>query len=188
MKSKPWYFVNGTRYPAPAIVCTKTGKRNVKLLPSEDMENDRFMSQMMFVPPNYKLIRDSGKLKTILMYFGIPYWWSEKAGSQAFKDLKCPVDTCRMTTDRKERSTADMVFFHDQYEPTNETRPLRQINALYQMEVNQENYWVFCLWLFFKTNHLFLIFPVESPFLTNTIRFSGSFCKNSHHFFYKPFF
>lgn len=141
IEPKPWYFVNGTQRPAPATVNNKTGKRIAKLLPFEDMENDRFANQMMFIPPNYGLILVSGKFKTILLY-SMPIWWDITTGSQIFKNLKCPVDTCRLTTDRQERSTADMVFFHDQYEPTNEPRPLKQIYALYYVRTL---YGIICL-------------------------------------------
>lgn len=134
VKPKPWFFINGTRYADPAPISKETGFRAVKLLPHEDMKNDRFLNQMMFVPPNYHSVQQSGKYKTILANNGIPSWWNLAQGTQMFKALRCPVNTCRMTTDGKERSTADLIMFHDHYAPSNETRSPNQLYALYFVE------------------------------------------------------
>jgi glycoprotein 3-alpha-L-fucosyltransferase len=74
MANRPWYFTNGVRYPKPARISKKTNKRLAKLMPSENPRCDRITNQLMFVPPNYEAIKESGKLKTILLYNGLGPW------------------------------------------------------------------------------------------------------------------
>lgn len=71
---RPWYFSNGVRYPKPVRINKKTNKRLAKLIPSEDPRRDRITNQLMFVPHNYEEIKESGKLKTILLYNGLGPW------------------------------------------------------------------------------------------------------------------
>lgn len=71
---RPWYFTNGVRYPKPVRINKKTNRRLAKLLPNEDPRRDRISNQLMFVPHNYEQIRESGKLKTILLYNGLGPW------------------------------------------------------------------------------------------------------------------
>lgn len=71
---RPWYFSNGVRYPKPVRINKKTNKRLAKLIPSEDPRQDRITNQLMFVPHNYEEIKESGKLKTILLYNGLGPW------------------------------------------------------------------------------------------------------------------
>lgn len=73
-QKKPWYFSGGKRYPIEAKRKRKTQKRMAKLFPSEDQWTDRITNQLMFVPPNYKDIKMSGHLKTILLYNGLGPW------------------------------------------------------------------------------------------------------------------
>lgn len=71
--------------------------------------------------------------KTILAY-ELPAWFKLKDGPQAFVDLKCPVQKCRLTTNHAERRTADLVLFHEHYIKTYYQRPANQIYALYNIE------------------------------------------------------
>lgn len=129
-----WFFKHGTEYPSPSNISRKTGRRTAILLPSESMKVDRFLSQLMFVPPNYHSILKSHRKKTILLYEGISVWWPFDDGTQLFKDLKCPVQSCRMTTDKSKRKTADLVVFWDYYTPSKTKRPFNQLYALYHIE------------------------------------------------------
>ncbi|XP_055297148.1 glycoprotein 3-alpha-L-fucosyltransferase A-like [Sitodiplosis mosellana] len=134
VKPKPWYFTNGTRYPKPASISNETGIRDAKLLPHEDPGSDRIVNQMMFIPPNYDPSRRKEIMKTIYVPLGLPSWWRRKSGESAFVDLKCPVDACRITDDAKERKNADLVMFNNDYIPSNETRPPKQLYAMYYTE------------------------------------------------------
>lgn len=87
----------------------------------------------MFVPPNYDLIKKSGKFKTILLY-NAPNWWEYSEGDDLFKNLECPVDTCQITLDKNKRRTADMVLFHDHYVHANIKRKSHQIYAISHSE------------------------------------------------------
>lgn len=143
-KSKAWYLEKGERYPKPASI--SNGRHDALLLPLEQLGSDRILNQLMFVPPNY----DPKNVKTILMnngipyWFGIkggtqnigsaPYWWKQKQVDDIFKEHKCPVNACRITDDKAERQSADLVFFLDTYEHTNEPRPVNQLYALHHME------------------------------------------------------
>lgn len=78
---KPWYFLNGTKFPNPAEVDGTTRKRIGKLTPSESFGETRITDQLMFVPPNYEKIKQEGKLKKILLYNGLLAWNVEKGSS-----------------------------------------------------------------------------------------------------------
>lgn len=142
-KPQSWFLQNGSRVPDPPSILN--GKRNAKLLPFEDPGNDRIINQMMFVPPNYNSSREPQNSKTILLFNGIAIWWPNPP--YPLKDLKCPVHTCRLTIDRAERNTADLVLFWSS-EASNEPRPLNQIYAYYD---------------------------IEPPFLTVPLKFAGGF-------------
>ena len=134
VKAKPWYFTNGTRFPKPATISAKTGIRDAKLLPHEDPGNDRIVNQMMFVPPNYDPSRRKEIMKTIYVPLRLPSWWRIKRGDSAFVDSKCPVDACRFTDDPKERKNANLVLFNNNYLHSNETRPPKQLYAIFYSE------------------------------------------------------
>lgn len=131
---KPWFFKNGTTYPEPAKISQKTGIRDAKLLSEEDPGNDRILNQLMFVPPNYNSIVKSKKVKIILAYYDSLFWWKPKLDGNIFQKLKCPVDTCRITTNKSEIEIADLVFFYNGYEPVKYKRPSKQIYAIYYYE------------------------------------------------------
>lgn len=131
--SKPWYFTGGRRCPKPAKKSRKTRKRVAKLFPSEDPWSDRITNQLMFVPPNYDKIRESGKLKEILLFNGLGPW-NLKQGRDIFKNLKCPVNTCKVTANREHANRADLILYKDYYIPTDVARPSKQLYMLYFLE------------------------------------------------------
>jgi glycoprotein 3-alpha-L-fucosyltransferase len=133
--SHPWYFQkNGERYPKPARINKKTGKRLAKLTPSEDVRSDRITNQLMFVPPNYEDIKNEGRLKTILLYNGLGPW-NVKQGRDVFASRsKCPVDTCTITQNRDKAKDADLILFKDHYIPTGVAKHPKQLYMLYLLE------------------------------------------------------
>lgn len=133
VKLKPWYLAGGQRYPMPAKKSRKTHKRVAKLLPSEDPWSDRITNQLMFVPPNYEKIQESGKLKTILLYNGLGPW-NVKEGRDVFTKNKCPVNTCRVTAKREVANKADLILYKDYYVPTGVPRSAHQLYMLYFLE------------------------------------------------------
>lgn len=133
VETKPWYFIGGKRLPKPAKVSRKTGKRIAKLMPSEDPWSDRITNQLMFIPPNYEAIQESGKHKMILLYNGLGPW-NIKQGQDVFRNLKCPVNTCKLTAKRELANEADLILYKDYYIPTGVARPPNQIYMLYFLE------------------------------------------------------
>lgn len=133
VESKPWYFAGGKRPPKPAKFSRKTRNRIAKLMPSEDPWSDRITNQLMFVPPNYEAIQESGKHKTILVYNGLGPW-NIKHGQDVFRNLKCPVNTCKVTAKRELANQADLILYKDYYIPTGVARPPNQIYMLYFLE------------------------------------------------------
>lgn len=133
VKTKPWYLAGGQRLPKPAKKSRKTHKRVAKLLPSEDPWNDRITNQLMFVPPNYDDVLESGKLKTILLYNGLGPW-NLKEGRDVFNKAKCPVNTCRVTAKREVANKADLILYKDYFVPTGVSRPAHQLYMLYFLE------------------------------------------------------
>lgn len=71
--------------------------------------------------------------KTILAY-ELPSWFQIHDGSEVFSDLKCPVQKCRLTTNRYERHIVDLVLFHEHYVESYHARPKNQIYAVFNME------------------------------------------------------
>lgn len=71
--------------------------------------------------------------KTILAY-EIPVWFKVQDGTKTFLDLNCPVNKCRLTTNHRERQSADLVLFHEHYHETHLPRPPNQVYALYNIE------------------------------------------------------
>lgn len=133
-ESKPWYFAGGKRLPKPAKLSQKTGKRMAKLMPSEDPWTDRITNQLMFIPPNYEAIQQSGKYKTILLFNGLEQWDINDAGSDVFKHSKCPVNACHVTANRELANEADLILFTDYYTAPNVVRSPNQVYMLYMLE------------------------------------------------------
>lgn len=133
VKMKPWYLTGGQRYPKPAKISRKTHKRVAKLQPFEDPWSDRITNQLMFVPPNYDEIVESGKMKTILLYNGLGPW-NLKEGRDVFTKSKCPVSTCKVTAKRETANKADLILYKDYFVPTGVSRPPNQMYMLYFLE------------------------------------------------------
>lgn len=55
-------------------------------------------------------------------------------GRDVFIASKCPVNTCKITTNRELASTADLVLYKDHFMPTGMIRPAKQIYMLYFLE------------------------------------------------------
>lgn len=71
------------------------------------------------------------KYKTI--YSGdIPSYLNVSEGIGEFKN--CPVVSCRITTNKHELETADLVWFHEQYTHIEYKRPEKQIYAFFSVE------------------------------------------------------
>lgn len=128
---RPWYFHDGERRPPTARRVRKTQRRLARIFPAEDAFIDRITNQLMYVPPDYADVVNSGKYKTILLYDGLESWGIEKDGNFTFEQNECPVYTCNITVDRTYADRADMVLFRDHYEPLNVTRSSEQIYALH---------------------------------------------------------
>lgn len=153
--SKPWFFVGGKRQPVEVRRSRKTNRRLAKLMPEEDRWSDRITNQLMFVPPGYEEYRETGHLKTILLYNGLGPWgrlnegiceryFQTKCalsqlvrfalGRDIFISSKCPVNTCKITADRSHANTADLILYKDHYVPPRTQRTAKQLYMLYFLE------------------------------------------------------
>ena len=112
------------------------GRRDAKLMPSEDPNSDRVENQLMFVPTNYDQIRNSTKRKLMVFYNGIESWWYIDIKKKEFLDpyMKCPVTTCTISNKREDAEKADFVIFSGQHSAINLTRTPNQIYAFYRLE------------------------------------------------------
>lgn len=130
---------NGTRFPEPAEMSMDSNHISSKLHPFDGNDRDKFSNEMMYVPPNYN---PNGKIKTIFIIEWIPdswytYWNVDK--SNVFDDLKCPVRNCRLTKNKTEQNSADLVIWdvHRGFLSTKndtQTRPPHQLWAYYTQE------------------------------------------------------
>lgn len=66
----------------------------------------------------------------------LPEFFNVHQGSQSFKDFKCAVDTCTITTDEAKFKSADLAWFYDyeRYPPKNYIQPSNQTYAFYSVE------------------------------------------------------
>ena len=136
---RPWFTKDGTVLPE-----SLPGERKLMLWPSEE-SGDRITSQLMYKPPppppqdvDHPDIGDSEKstpaLKKILLYNGIAAWGGLKAGRGQFLKLKCPVDTCVLTTGRSEVASADAILFKDHFSLPQHERDMDQVWIMYMLE------------------------------------------------------
>lgn len=148
---KLWFFENGTKFPKPAKIGSKT-----RLMPNEAVDDDRIVNQLMFVPPNYEEIKKKGKLKNILLYDGFLHWNIKMSnvgddgnrkivvtfrfnkllmfsGRSLFTNSKCPVDTCKVTSDRAQLNSSDLVIFKS-FSGSQASKNPRQLFMLYLLE------------------------------------------------------
>jgi len=108
----------------------QNGARSLWWSSSHETPDDRILAQMRHVPRNYR--RDEEKLKTIYMPAGLG---NEPDGREKFIVEKCPVNNCRLTSDRAVALTADLrllqsdAFFHP-----NTRKPPGQIWAIFLLE------------------------------------------------------
>lgn len=130
----PWYFHDGERRPPPARRVRKTKRRMARIFPAEDAFIDRITNQLMFVPPNYNAIEQSGAHKTILLHNGLDAWNIKEDGNAHFVQQECPVYTCDITTNPEDADKADLVVFKDRYEPISANRSPNQVYAYYWRE------------------------------------------------------
>lgn len=127
----PWYFREGERRPPSARRIKKTGKRVARIFPAEDAFIDRITNQLMFVPPEYETVVNSGARKTILLYDGLEAWNLSAGGNAYFKENECPVFTCDISTNREDAEKADLLLFKDHYEPIHAKRSTDQVYGFY---------------------------------------------------------
>lgn len=84
--------------------------------------------------PDFNSIWKIKGYKTILAY-NLPKWINLEDGPEAFVDLNCSVQSCRLTTNHaRERRRADLVLFHEHYIKSYHERPANQVYALYNIE------------------------------------------------------
>ena len=130
-KRRPWYMSGGTRWPLPAVKSPKSGRRMALLWPEEDPGSDRITNQLMFVPPSPSAGESSGqRLKKILLYYGLGSWFPLKPCRNMFRDARCPVDTCTITLDQKQKTDADAIVYHHRFAHPHHPRPPRQVRGL----------------------------------------------------------
>ncbi|KAI9586280.1 hypothetical protein GQX74_002127 [Glossina fuscipes] len=136
---KPWFFENGT-YPKStalhkALKSEGAFLSSSALFPFQDSSSDRIINQLMYVPPDYEVIKGSGKLKTILLATSFNSLQVEDSGREVFLRWKCPVDTCMVTFLENYTEVADMILCED-YVPSTFSRPFnsRQVIMIYLLE------------------------------------------------------
>jgi glycoprotein 3-alpha-L-fucosyltransferase len=130
-KRRPWYMSGGTRWPLPATKSPKSGRRMALLWPEEDPGSDRITNQLMFAPtfaPEGE--SSSQRLKKILLYYGLGSWFSLKPCRDMFRDAQCPVDTCTITMDQKQKADADAIVYHHRFAHPHHPRPPKQVRSL----------------------------------------------------------
>ena len=130
-KGRPWYMSGGTRRPLPAAKSSASGRRMALLWPEEDHGSDRITNQLMFVPPSFYAGDSSGqKLKKILLYYGLGSWFPLKPGRDMFREARCPVDSCTITLDQRQRTEADAIVYYNVFAHPRHPRPPRQVRRL----------------------------------------------------------
>lgn len=85
-----------------------------------------------------------GKVKTILLYYGLGMSWGAHitSGRSAFLQQKCPVNACRLTGNRAHLSKADVVVYKDVFMNPKIKRNPSQIWVMYMLEcpLNTQNF------------------------------------------------
>jgi hypothetical protein len=129
---RPWYMCGGTRRPLQAAKSPASGRRIALLWPEEDPGSDRITNQLMFVPPSSSAgDLNSLKLKKIVLYYGLGSWFYLKYGRDMFREARCPVDTCTIALDPRQRTDADAIVFHHHFAHPSHPRPPRQVRILH---------------------------------------------------------
>jgi len=91
--------------------------------------DDRILAQMRHVPRQYW--RDGQKLKTIYMPGGLG---NEPEGQEKFVSEQCPVDSCRLTSDRSAALTAEMRLLQSDAVFQFAEKPKDQIWVMFLLE------------------------------------------------------
>ena len=112
---RPWYMKEGQIRPVHAKVNEETNEREAKVLPLENVGEDRIPEQLMYVPPKGFVpenMEDSeAPLKKILLWNGLSSWGGLRPGRGVFIKEQCPVSSCVITSNRIEGPKADLVVF-----------------------------------------------------------------------------
>ncbi|KAH3882515.1 hypothetical protein DPMN_006455 [Dreissena polymorpha] len=99
-------------------------------------ESDRIVNQLNFKPRWVSLREENADdviPKKILLYHGFGSW-DVKKGGHTFREQKCLVDTCELTSDPKTQNSADAVLFRDVPAQSWQGRPIKQIWILFMLE------------------------------------------------------
>jgi len=95
------------------------GARSLWWSESDESPDDRILAQMRHVPRKYR--RDEAEVRTIYMPGGLG---NEPEGQEKFIVEDCPVNNCRLTSDRSAARTAEMrllqadaLFYHAKKPP-----------------------------------------------------------------------
>jgi len=130
-KGLPWFMSGGKRRPISASISPKSGRRMALLWPEEDPCSDRITNQLMFVPPSPSAGDLSGQMiKKILFYYGLGRYIPLKPGRDMFRDARCPVDTCTITLDQRQKIDADAIVYFGRFAHPGHSRPPRQVRGL----------------------------------------------------------
>ena len=120
--------------PAPFITTTPSPPQ---VWPSlENFNDDRILAQLRFAPQSRKQKRwmvETKPLKKILLFHGLKNW-DIKPGQQTFLEQKCAVNTCSLTDDRRQISSADAVLFKQYPSFTRQKRSINQIWIYFMLE------------------------------------------------------
>lgn len=85
-----------------------------------------------------------GKLKTILLYYGLGMSWGSHItpGRSVFLSQKCPVNACRLSGNRAGLGKADLVLFKDVFMNPKVKRNPSQLWIMYMLEcpLNTQNF------------------------------------------------
>jgi len=95
----------------------------------DDDPNDRILAQMSHVPRNYH--RDDQKLKVIYMPGGLG---NVPEGQEKFTTEQCPVNACRLTSDRSVAQTASMRLLQADAFFDFDKKPAGQIWTMFLLE------------------------------------------------------
>lgn len=109
----------------------------INLWPEND-SSDRILQQLAFVPSYSNNQSTKVPIKSILLWHGFreyPFKNHPLDGQKIFFLFKCPVYQCRITINRSESYSADMIFFSNRFEdPQIERRREDQIWIHYTKE------------------------------------------------------
>ena len=106
LRFKPWFLSGGLLRPDPESPVFS----NLAIWPEQEPASDRIADQLMYLPPGYdatKVVRN----KKIFLFYGRGNSRDLPLGQERFLRDNCPVNTCELSTDRKDIESADAVFF-----------------------------------------------------------------------------